>query len=324
MVSFLVRRVGRLVIVLVVVTAFTALLLTFVPGDLDKVLFPFDPSNEDVAEQQQRIRDELNLDDPVWVQYGSWLGNFVRGDLGDIYGQSGRDPVSTQVRDALPVSLELMFYAQLLALVIAIPLGVFTAYRAGRFSDRSINTGAFALLAVPNFVIALVLAYFVGVQLGWVEPSGWVAFGDDPVEHFKQLILPTIALAIGQIAIYMRLLRSDMIATLQEDFVTMARAKGISPRRVLWRHALRPSSITLLTVAGLNVGTLIGGAVIIEVLFDIPGMGTEIFTALRARQYVALQSYVAIVAVLYVLVNFVVDLLYAVLDPRIRTEGASA
>lgn len=322
MLSFVARRLGRLVVVLLVVTAFTALLVSLVPGDLDKILFPFDPANPVVAEQQQEIRDELHLDEPIWVQYGDWLGGFVQGDFGDIYGQSGRDPVSDEVRDALPISLELMLYAQVLALLVAIPLGVFTAYRSGRFSDRAINTGAFAMLAIPNFVLALVLAYIVGVRLGWVEPTGWVPFGRDPAEHFKQLALPTISLAVGQIAVYMRLLRSDMIATLQEDFVTMARAKGISPRRVLWRHALRPSSITLLTVAGLNVGTLIGGAVIIEVIFNIPGMGTEIFSAIRGRQYIAIQSYVAVVAVLYVLVNFVVDLLYAVLDPRIRQERA--
>jgi peptide/nickel transport system permease protein len=132
------------------------------------------------------------------------------------------------------------------------------------------------------------------------------------------MILPTISLGLGQVAIYMRLLRSDMIATLQEDFILMARAKGISPRRVLWRHALRPSSLTLLTVAALNVGALIGGAVVIEQVFSIPGIGTEIASAILQRQYVALQSLVAIVAVGYVLINFFIDFLYTVLDPRIR------
>jgi peptide/nickel transport system permease protein len=132
------------------------------------------------------------------------------------------------------------------------------------------------------------------------------------------MALPTISLAVAQIAVYMRLLRSDMIATLQEDFITMAKSKGISPRRVLWRHALRPSSLTLLTVAGLNVGTLIGGVVVVEVIFSLPGMGLLLYEAINARQYIALQSLVAIVAVGYVLINFLVDVLYAVLDPRIR------
>jgi peptide/nickel transport system permease protein len=145
-----------------------------------------------------------------------------------------------------------------------------------------------------------------------------VSIGHGFVKHIKTMALPTITLAVGQIAVYMRLLRSDMIQTLQEDYILMAKAKGISNRRVLWRHALRPSSLTLLTVAGLQVGALIGGAVIIEFLFGIPGMGKLIGTAIGERQYIALQSAIAVVAIGYVLVNFVIDFLYNVLDPRIR------
>jgi peptide/nickel transport system permease protein len=227
-----------------------------------------------------------------------------------------------RVRDSLPVSLQLMVEAQVLALIIAIPLGVFTAYRAGSRFDKSANATAFGLLAIPNFALALVLAYYVGVRWGWLPVSGYVKPSEDLVEHLRRMAMPAIALAVGQIAVYMRLLRSDMIATLQEDFITMAKSKGISPSRVLWRHALRPSSLTLLTVAGLNVGVLIGGAVIIEVIFSLPGIGTLLFEAINARQYIALQSLVAIIAVGYVLINFFVDVLYAVLDPRIRHARA--
>ena len=193
-----------------------------------------------------------------------------------------------------------------------------TAYRAGSRSDKVANATAFGMLAIPNFALALALAYYVGVELGWLPVSGYVKPSEDFVEHVRRMIMPTIALAVGQVAVYMRLLRSDMIATLQEDFITMAKSKGVSPRRVLWRHALRPSSLTLLTVAGLNVGTLIGGAILVEVLFSMPGVGTLLYEAIQARQYIALQSLVAIIAVGYVLVNFLVDVLYAVLDPRIR------
>jgi peptide/nickel transport system permease protein len=195
---------------------------------------------------------------------------------------------------------------------------VLTAYRAGSRGDRVANATAFGMLAIPNFALALVLAYYVGVELGWLPVSGYAKPSEDLGEHIRRMAMPAISLAVGQIAVYMRLLRSDMIATLQEDFITMAKSKGVSPRRVLWRHALRPSSLTLLTVAGLNVGTLIGGAVIIEVIFSLPGIGTLLFEAISARQYIALQSLVAIIAVGYVLVNFLVDVLYAVLDPRIR------
>ena len=308
------RKVLQLAGVLVVVTLFTALLISFVPGDPVDVLAPFGEPR-----QREKIREDLNLGDPVYERYLTWLGDFVTGDFGNYYTSSGRgEEVGDRISQALPVSLQLLFYAQLIALVIAIPLGIFAAYRAGTRADKVSNSVAFGMLALPNFALALILAYYVGVKLAWVPPQGYIPFGEDPVQHFKYMALPAISLAVGQIAIYMRLLRSDMIATLQEDFITMARAKGLSSRRVLWRHALRPSSITLLTVAGLNVGTLIGGAVVIEVLFGVPGMGFLINEAILTRQYVALQSCVAIVAIAYVLINVVVDILYTIIDPRIR------
>ena len=307
------RRLAHLVVVLFFVTLFVATLTSMLPGDPVDAIAGFAS-----PEQKEALREELKLDDPVPVQYGRWVRNFVTGDLGNYYSVTGGRPVMDRVRDSLPVSLQLMVEAQVLALIIAIPLGVFTAYRAGSRFDKSANATAFGLLAIPNFALALVLAYYVGVRWGWLPVSGYVKPSEDLVEHLRRMAMPAIALAVGQIAVYMRLLRSDMIATLQEDFITMAKSKGISPSRVLWRHALRPSSLTLLTVAGLNVGTLIGNAVIIEVIFSMPGLGTLLFEAIQARQYIALQSLVAIIAVAYVLLNVAVDILYSVLDPRIR------
>jgi peptide/nickel transport system permease protein len=311
------RRLAHLVVVLFFVTLFVATLTAMLPGDPVDAIAGFAS-----PEQKEALRQDLKLDDPVYVQYGRWVGNFVTGDLGNYYSVTGGRPVMDRVRDALPVSLQLMLEAQILALVVAIPLGVFTAYRAGSRFDKSANATAFGLLAIPNFAVALVLAYYVGVRFGWLPVSGYVKPSDDLVEHLRRMAMPAIALAVGQIAVYMRLLRSDMIATLQEDFILMAKSKGISPSRVLWRHALRPSSLTLLTVAGLNVGVLIGGAVIVEVIFSLPGIGTLLYEAINARQYIALQSLVAIIAVGYVLINFFVDVLYAVLDPRIRHARA--
>jgi peptide/nickel transport system permease protein len=313
----LLRRLVHLVVVLFFVTLFVALLTSMLPGD------PVDAIAGFASEQQKEtLRQNLGLDDPVYVQYGHWLGKFVTGDLGGYYSVTGERPVMDRVKDALPVSIQLMVEAQILALVIAIPLGVFTAYRAGTRFDRASNATAFGMLALPNFALALVLAYYVGVRLGWLPVSGYVSPSQNFGEHLRYMAMPAISLAVAQIAVYMRLLRSDMIATLQEDFITMAKSKGLSPSRILWRHALRPSSLTLLTVAGLNVGTLIGGAVIIEVIFSLPGIGSLLFEAINARQYIALQSLVAIIAVGYVLVNFLVDVLYVVLDPRIRHARA--
>jgi len=311
------RQAVHLLVVLFCVTLFVALLTSMLPGDPVNAIAGFGTDA-----QKEQIRERLGLDDPIPVQYVRWVGDFVRGDLGDYWSVTGARPVMDRVREALPVSLQLMLYAQILALVVAIPLGVATAYRAGSRFDRASNATAFGMLAIPNFALALVLAYYVGVRAGWLPVSGYVSPSEDLLEHFRRMAMPAIALAVGQIAVYMRLLRSDMIATLQEDFITMAKAKGISPRRVLWRHALRPSSLTLLTVAGLNVGTLIGSTVVVEVIFSLPGLGSLLFEAITARQYIAFQSLVAIIAVGYVLLNFMVDVLYAVLDPRIRHARA--
>ena len=307
------RRLGQFALVLFLVTVFTALLVSLVPGDPAEVIIPFGAESD-----REALRDELGLNDPLHERYFSWLGDFVTGDLGNYYRQSITEPVMDRVSEAAPVSLSLVFYAQVLALVIAIPLGVITAQRAGTKLDKFTNTTAFAMLAVPNFVLGLLLSYIVGVELGWLPPQGYVRITEDVGDHFRSIIMPAISLAAGQIAVYMRLLRTDMVATLQEDFILMAKSKGLTNRRVLWRHALRPSSLTLLTVAGLNVGTLIGGALIIEIIFTLPGIGTLIFQAISERQYVAIQSLVALIAIGYVIVNALVDVLYTTLDPRIR------
>jgi peptide/nickel transport system permease protein len=315
------RRLVQLLIVLIVVSFFTFLLIRLLPGDPTQVIIPFGTPH-----QRAQLRTDLGLNKSFLAQYWDYMTGLVQGHLGHQYN-SGR-PVSELVNQSLPVSLELMIYAQVIALVIAIPLGVFAAYRSGTRADNGINTTAFALLALPNFVLALVLSFFIGAKLKWLPTGGYAPGWLDPffdssrhpdlLQHVRYMVLPSVTLAVGQIAVYMRLLRSDMIATLQENFITLAKAKGISNRRILWRHALRPSSLTLMTVAGLNVGTLIGGAVVVEVIFQIPGMGEKIYQAINAREYVELQSYIVIIAFLFVLVNFIVDFMYAVLDPRIR------
>lgn len=309
------KKLGQLIVTVILVTLFASLLLELLPGDPVEVLVPFGSDA-----QREEVRQDLGLDRPFIVRYGEWLGG-ISGcaiawtgltdcDLGSYYTVSSQRPVSEPVGDALPVSLQLMLYAQIIGLIIAIPLGVLTAHRKDTWFDRMSNTTAFAMLAIPNFALGFLLQYYLGVKLDLFPTSGNTAQW--------WWVLPALTLAVGQIAVYMRLLRSDMIATLQQDFILMAKAKGLKTKRILFRHALRPSSLTLLTVAGLNVGTLIGGTLIIEVVFSINGIGTLMAKAIFERQIVAFQSMVAIVAILYVLVNFAVDLLYTALDPRIR------
>jgi peptide/nickel transport system permease protein len=312
-----VNKLIQLVVVLFFVTFFSFSLLKLIPGDPVDTLKPFA-----TPEQKATIRAELGLDKPFFTQYGNWLKDFVKGNPGRDY--STNEPVKVGIGKALPVTLQLVFYAQILALVIALPLGILTAYKAGTWFDKITNTSAFGLLAMPGFVLGLILIYYLGVKAKLLPTQQYVPFGENVGEHFRHMLLPAISLAVGQIAIYMRLLRSDMIQTLQEDFITMAKAKGLTNRRILLRHALRPSSFSLLTVAALNVGALIGGAVIIESVFQLPGLGLKLVQAVATRQYVALQAYVAIIAVAYVAFNALVDILYVVLDPRIRHARAVA
>jgi peptide/nickel transport system permease protein len=308
------RRVIQLVVVLLCVSFFSFALLSLAPGDPVVAIVGFaSPA------QIHQIRHQLHFDRPFLVQYWEWLSGIFHGNLGNQYfGPTGVGKVSTALGQALPVSLQLMLYTMILTILIAIPLGVLAAYRSGTRTDKVINTGAFASIALPDFALALILSYWVGVKLHWLPSQGYVYPTHDFVAHLQHMALPAISLAVAQIAGYMRLLRSDMIATLQEDFILMAKAKGITNRRVLWRHALRPSSLTLLTVAGLQVGALIGGTLVIEIIFGLPGMGTLLYTAIAERQYVMLQSLVVVIAVGYVIVNVFIDLLYSILDPRLR------
>ncbi len=273
-----------------------------------------------------QIVQEFHLDEPMWRRYLLWLSGALRGDLGKsaIQGQE----VSTAIGKALPVTLQLMLYAQILALLLAIPAGVYAAYRANKRGDRITSTVALGALSIPNFVLAVVLVLFFAIggisvfghQVGWeiLPASRYVPFGQSPSEHFKSMVLPTVALALALAAGYMRVLRTDMISTLQENFITTAKAKGVPDRRILLAHALRPSSFTLLTVVGINSATLIGGALIIETIFSLPGLGTTIGTAIFQKDFLVVQGVTVVIAVAFILILFLVDVLYAALDPRLR------
>ncbi|MEY2627626.1 MAG: hypothetical protein RL643_271 [Actinomycetota bacterium] len=308
------RRLAQLLVVIVGSTFLVSLLLQLLPVGL-KELYVF---ALDEAGRQQQIQ-ALHLDKNPVMFYLYWLWDFVRGDFGSIVYPTGvLDPVMPKVTAAMPVSLRLVFYVQALALVVSVPLGILSAYRAGRRSDRVISYVLFSAASIPNFVFALLLASFFGVTLAWLPPLGYVAPSENLVEHLRTMALPVLALAIPTIATYTRLLRTDVIAALREDYVTMAASKGLSNIRILFTHILRPSSVTLFTSAALNMGALIGGTLVIEQIFTIPGMGTEIGIAIFSRQYFALQSYVAVIAIGYVLFNSIVDIAVGFVDPRSR------
>lgn len=308
----------RLVPVLFIVTFFTFSMVRLLPGDPARAFLGLEAPQEQV----DALRHEMRLDEPVVTSYFKWLGDVVTGDLGSSYRT--HQPVTEALGQRFPVSLELMLLAQLFALAVAIPLGVVTAYRARKVVDRLWSAVAFAIIATPGFVLGLLLIYLVPVRFGVLQISGYTRLTDNLGENLGSLLLPAITLGLLQVAVYSRLLRSDMIATLQEDYVTMARAKGLSTPHILLHHALRPSSFSLLTLAGLNVGQLISGAVIVEFLFGIPGIGMLMVESIRARDLMMLQGAMLFIIVGYVVVNLVVDALYAVLDPRVRHVGVAA
>jgi peptide/nickel transport system permease protein len=312
MFGFVARRLLYLVPVLVTVSLLTFLIASLLPGDLAYVILGDQATPDKVA----ALRHDMGLDQPIWWRYASWLGHVLQGDFGRSFrtGQS----VLQAVSERLPVSIELMLLAELAALAIGIPLAIACAVRSGSAFDRFMTGSAFSMLSVPAFLSAILLIYLFAVELRWLPATGYVPFGENPVGNLRSFVLPALTLALGEWPVLMRVLRSDMIATLQEDYIAMARAKGLKPSRILLVHALKPSSLTLVTVTGINIGRLIGGTVIVESVFALPGIGRLLLGAIYTRDLIILQGVVLFVACGYVLMNFVVDVLYAVLDPRIR------
>ena len=312
MLGFVGQRLLYLVPVLLAVSLLTFLIASLLPGDLAYTILGDQATPEKVA----ALRHDMGLDQPIWWRYLSWLGNVLQGDFGRSF-RTGQT-VLQAVAERLPVSLELMLLAQLGALTIGIPLAIACAVRSGSAFDRFMTGSAFSMLSVPAFLSAILLIYLFAVELRWLPATGYIPFHEDPVGNLRCFLLPALTLALGEWPVLMRVLRSDMIQTLQEDYIAMARAKGLKPSRILLVHALKPSSLTLVTVTGINIGRLIGGTVIVESIFALPGIGRLLLSAIFTRDLIILQGVVLIVALGYVLINFVVDLLYAVLDPRIR------
>lgn len=306
-------RLLQLVFVLLAVTFMTTFLISRFRGGDEQIICSILGPECGNEERAAELREDLHLDEPVFQRWTAWLNDALHGDLG-ISAATGL-PVSELISGRAAVSIAIVIYAQILALLIAVPLGVISAHRQGTFFDRAANTTAFGLLAMPNYVIALLLILIFPFGIG-IFPA--VASGDVGPFDIYQLFLPSLALALGLVAVYVRLLRTDMISTLQEDFVGMAKAKGMRTRRVLLGHALRPSSLNLFTTIGLNFGNLLAGAVVIEVIFTIQGLGTLLTTAVAQRDIFVIQGVTAMIAVVFVVINFLVDTTYSILDPRIR------
>ena len=320
---YVATRFVQLILVLLVVSFLAFLMVRVLPGDPILAMTGCPETAIDVPECAEKVadaREALRLDEPIFRAYLSWLSDFLPPDvdLGTSYVRNTE--VSELLSTAIPRTALLMVYSVGLSLLLAVPLGVLAAYKAGGKVDKVISTSSFGVIALPNFVIAVVLIYIFAINLGWFPavtgPEADLSNG--LVNHIKGYALPVISLALGLTAVFTRLLRTDMVATLSEDYIGMAKAKGMPVRRILFSHALRPSSFTLLTVVGLNIGQLIGGAVIIEFIFGINGLGSQMAGAVARSDYILLQAGVVIIAAAFVTINLVIDLLYGLLDPRVR------
>lgn len=314
---FIGGKILHLIPVLLLVSLAVMILINLIPGNPAYAIL-----GTQATPSQVRIVDaQLGLNKPLVIRYIDWIGGILHGNFGtSLFTQQ---PVFQTIISRLPVTLELALLGEIIALVIAIPLGVLTAYKAGSLIDRSSRTVAALLVSAPGFLTGLLLAYIFGVKLAVLPVTGWVPLNQGVGENLRFVLLPAITLALAQIPIFMQLLRADMIATLQEDFVLAARAKGLPTRAILLRHALRPSMFSLLTLSGVSLGTLLGGTVIVESIFSLPGIGSLLIESIFNKDFITVQGIAMFIALAYVFINIVVDIGYGALDPRIRRRSTA-
>ncbi len=306
---------GYALAILLAVSLVTFLLMQATPGDAAAAILGEGATAESLA----ALRAQLGLDLPLWQRYLHWLGEVLRGDLGVIH-RSG-EPVATAMLARLPVTVQLLVGAQLVALLLAVPAAIYGAYRQRGAFDRGAQFTAIGFVSMPSFLVGLILVYVFALKLGWLPATGYTAFGHDPAANLRSLLLPALALGLTEFPAYLRLLRSELIQTLQQNFILTARAMGLPPWRILLQHALRPSSLSLVTAVGINMGRLLGGAVVIEVLFGLPGIGSLLAESIYQREYLAVQGIVLFIAAAFVAINLAVDFVYTLLDPRVRAHG---
>ncbi|OYU88795.1 MAG: peptide ABC transporter [Bradyrhizobiaceae bacterium PARB1] len=312
MTQYVLYKLLRLILVLLMVTAVTFLLLNLLPGDVAIALL----GNEATPDSIAQVRTELGLDQPLALRYLHWLTSFMSGDLGRSY--ITQVPVMEAIIDRLPVTVELILLSQGFALLLAVPSGVLCAYKAGSRIDRLISSAALLLFAAPVFITAILLMFLFALTLRWLPSTGYIPLTVDPLGNLARLTLPALAIGLSEWPPLFAVLRADMIKTLQQDYIALAKAKGLGPAFILLRHALRPSSFTLVTITGLQIAAAIAGALVVETIFGLPGVGRMLTGAIYNRDMMLVQGCVAIISVGYVLINFGVDMIYVLLDPRIR------
>jgi len=314
MVAFILRRIALLVPVLFGVSLVVFILIHMIPGDA--TLAAIGVNTRITPEQRAVIRKSYGLDDSQPVQYVKWMQHVLKGDLGR--SLRTKRPLTTELKLRLPVTFELTLLAAALGALPAIALGVLSAVRRNSWIDYVATIFTLVGVSLPNFLLATLLVLTFSFWLKWLPPIGYVSFSGDPLGNLKTMLLPSISLALPLAAVMMRNTRSAVLEVMSQDHVRVARAKGLSSRAVMWRHILKIAAIPILTVGGIQIATLLGGTVIIETIFGMPGVGRYIYESISTRDYPVVQSVTLVMATIFVFVSLIVDILYAVSDPRLR------
>ena len=316
--TYVARRLLLFIPTLIGASILIFVLLRLVPGDIAEILvYQAGSETSTIQERQVReIRTELGLDQPVVVQYVTWFGNALQGDFGHSYTQLR--PVAAILKERVPRSLELAALTIVLAMLWAVPLGVVSAVRQNSWADHVVRVLSISGLSLPIFFTGVLVLYGLVRFFQWLPPLEFVAFTDDPLQNLKQLIWPALVQAYYISAPITRLTRSQLLEVIRQDFIRTARAKGVGERAVVYRHALGNSLLPVVTFIGWWGGRLLGGIVITEIIFSVPGMGSALANAVSQRDYPTVQALVFVMAVVFLTINLVIDLLYAWLDPRIR------
>jgi peptide/nickel transport system permease protein len=310
--QYILRRLIQTVPVLFLFSVVVFTVMRLVPGDPATVILGLEATPEAVAQ----IRDEMGLDEPIFVQYGIWLRDIARGDFGVSW--KSKQTVESLIWRRLPATVLLTIGAMLIGLMIALPLGILSGLKPHSAFDTAATGFSLLGLAIPGFWLGLMLLLLLAVRLEWLPPSGFTPLTEDPVDSLKHLILPALTLGVGLAAPLARFVRSGMLDVMGTDYIRTARAKGLPERFVVGRHALRNGMLSVVTVFGLEFGSLLGGAVVTESVFNWPGIGSLLLTAIKQRDYAMVQGTVLFISVVFILVNLVVDISYGYLDPRIR------
>jgi peptide/nickel transport system permease protein len=312
MLAFIVRRLFSTVLVMTTVAVFIFLLLHLSPGDPAAIIV----GDNATQVQIDAVRKQLGLDDPLAVQFVRWVGGVLRGDLGvSIFSH---EPVNRLIAQRVEPTVSLATTTLLLAVVIAVSFGVLAAWKAGTWIDRLVMVLSVVGFSVPVFVVGYLLIYLFSIKLGWLPVQGYAPLADGFVPWIRHLVLPSIALGLAYVALIARITRTTMLDVLAEDYMRTARAKGVATGPLLMKHALKNAGVPIVTVIGIGVALLIGGVVITETVFNIPGVGRLVVDAISQRDYPIIQGVTLIFSGVYVVVNLIVDLSYTVIDPRIR------